>query len=94
MVVMRVRMLLKGRVQNVTFRAFAKQNAGKLGLVGYAKNLRNGNLEIIAVGEKTKHDELVKFCRRGPLFAKIDSFDESFTDPNPDEEFEIFDIRY
>ena len=93
MAVKRVRLLLKGRVQNVTFRAFAKQNAGKLGLVGYAKNLRNGDLEIVAQGDQGKIEQFVQLCRRGPLFAKVESIQESYPEDG-DEEFDIFDIRY
>jgi acylphosphatase len=94
MVVKRVRLLLKGRVQGITFRHFARQNAGKLGIVGYAKNLRNGDFEVVAQGEENRLEEFVNMCRRGPMLAKIESFEVSAQDPGEDDEFEYFDIRY
>ena len=92
--VKRVKIVLKGKVQGVFFRDFAKQNANKLGVVGYAKNLRGGDLEIVAQGEEKKVEELVKLCRRGPIFAKVegvDVVDEAIEDEG---EYEHFDIRY
>ena len=73
--VKRVRMVLKGKVQGVFFRDFVKQNANKLGIVGYVKNLRNGDIEIVAQGEEKKVEEFVKSCRRGPIFAKVEDVD-------------------
>jgi len=93
MVVKRVRLVLKGKVQGVFFRDFAKQNANKMGLVGYAKNLKDGGLEIVAQGEEKKLEEFIKLCRRGPIFAKVDSVDVKH-ESSENEEFEYFDIRY
>ena len=87
-------MTLTGKVQGVFFRDFAKQNANKLGVVGYVKNLRNGGLEILAQGQDNKVDEFVKLCKRGPIFAKVENIgieDLSIVDG---EEHEFFDIRY
>lgn len=94
MVVRRVRLLLKGRVQGITFRAFARQNAGKLGIGGYAKNLRNGNFEVVAQGEDRNLEAFVKLCRRGPMLAKIEAFELTELDPEDEGECGYFDIRY
>ncbi|MBW2963951.1 acylphosphatase [Candidatus Woesearchaeota archaeon] len=90
----RKRLLLKGKVQGVFFRDFAKQNANKLGIVGYAKNLKSGELEIVAQGEEKKLDDFLKLCRRGPIFAKVASVELNDEDIDDEGEYEYFDIHY
>jgi acylphosphatase len=87
-------MVLKGKVQGVFFRDFAKQNANKLGIVGYAKNLRNGDLEIVAQGEGGKVEEFMRLCKRGPIFAKVETVEANDEDIESEDEYEFFDIRY
>ncbi len=96
MVTKRARLTLKGKVQGVFFRDFAKQNANKLGLGGYAKNLRNGNLEIVVQGEESKIKQYIQLCRGGPIFAKVEGVDIEYIDPEEDKSDEgstFFDIR-
>ena len=56
-----LKLLASGAVQGVGFRNFVCRIGSSLGLVGYAKNLPNGTVEIIAEGEKEKLEE---FARR------------------------------
>jgi len=91
--VRRVRMILSGKVQGVFFRNFAKQNANKLGIVGYAKNIGDGKMEILAEGEERKIEEFVKLCKKGPMMAHVTSLDMTEETVVPDEH-EYFDIRY
>ncbi|MBU2560934.1 MAG: acylphosphatase [Nanoarchaeota archaeon] len=94
MVIKRVRMVIKGKVQGVFFRDFAKQNANKLGIVGYAKNLKNGCLEIVAQGEEKKLNDYIILCKRGPIFAKVENTELNYEDVDDSEEEGYFDIRY
>jgi len=66
-----VRLVAKGRVQGVGFRWFVVQNANKLGLVGYVKNLPNGNVEIEAEGQRGQIEELIKYVKAGPTFGRV-----------------------
>ena len=50
--------LISGVVQGVGFRYFTRQNAMKLGVHGYAKNLPNGKVEVVAEGDKATLDEV------------------------------------
>ena len=91
----RAKLTIKGKVQGVFFREFAKQNASKLGIIGYAKNLKN-ELEIVAQGEERKLEEFIKLCRRGPIFANVESIDivyEEVKQGDDEEEYEYFDVR-
>lgn len=65
----RVRISVSGRVQGVFFRATAKRIAGVHGLVGYAKNLPDGRVEIVAEGSEPGLRALVDWCYRGSLLA-------------------------
>lgn len=66
-----VRLVAKGRVQGVGFRWFVVQNANKLGVVGYVKNLPNGDVEIEAEGERGQLEELIKYVKAGPRFGRV-----------------------
>ena len=67
-----VHLIVSGRVQGVFCRANnIRDEALKLGLKGYAKNLENGDVEIVAEGNEEKIQELIEFIRNGPGIAKV-----------------------
>lgn len=85
-----VQIVVSGRVQGVYFRAFTQKQAKKLNLTGYAKNLSNGDVEIIACGEKNQLEKLVSWCHKGPLMAKVNSVQtQPLTLAQPYQGFEI-----
>jgi len=61
-----------GFVQGVFFRLTAKEEAGKLGVTGFAKNDPDGSVYIEAEGPKEKLDEFIKWCHEGPSAAQVD----------------------
>jgi acylphosphatase len=63
--------LISGKVQGVGFRAFTQRTATELGVRGYAKNLPNGKVEVVAEGDKGTLDGLLKALYRGPSAAKV-----------------------
>jgi acylphosphatase len=65
------RFIIKGTVQGVFFRRFVKENADKLGLVGYVRNLTSGDVEVFAEGEMDKIDRLFQIVKKGPEHAQI-----------------------
>ncbi len=66
-----VHLLITGLVQGVFFRAQAKEEADKLGLTGFVKNLDDGGVEIFAEGPEEKLKQLEQWCWRGPPRAKV-----------------------
>ena len=66
-----IRMIVTGRVQGVYFRKFTQKQAVKLGVTGFVKNNSDGNVEVVACAEQEKLDDLVAWCRKGPLLAKV-----------------------
>lgn len=86
------RMQLWGRVQGVFFRDVATRRGRKLGLAGYAQNLPDGSLEIVAEGQKAKVDALFEWAKRGPFLARVDRFE--FDEVQIEEPVEGFEIKY
>lgn len=60
-----------GIVQGIFFRATAKEQADKLNIKGFAKNMPDGSVYIEAEGEKEKLDQFIKWCYQGPSMAKV-----------------------
>lgn len=62
---------VKGRVQGVGFRASTRKQAFKLGVNGFVRNLPDGDVEIVAIGDQAAVQKLVAWCHKGPVFAKV-----------------------
>lgn len=69
----RFHLWIYGQVQGVFFRRSAKLKAEELCVCGWVKNLDDGNVEIMAEGEKRKVNEFIKWCKKGPPFAKVEN---------------------
>ena len=69
----RLKILISGRVQGVFFRASAKHVADAHGLVGYARNLPDGRVEIMTEGSEAGLRALLDWCYRGSLLAHVGS---------------------
>jgi len=66
------RYLVRGRVQGVFFRASARNEALRLGLTGYAKNLDDGRVEAMARGAVVALDEFQRWLQHGPPAARVE----------------------
>lgn len=62
---------ITGKVQGVYFRQSAKEKALALGLSGQAKNLRDGNVHIIASGTQEQLAAFTDWCKKGPPRAVV-----------------------
>ncbi len=69
-----VKAILSGIVQGVFFRRFVKENAEKLGIKGFVRNLEEGKLEIVAEGKDEDVNKLLKMCTEGPSNADVKDF--------------------
>ena len=58
-----------GRVQGVGFRYTTQYEAKKLGLAGYAKNLDDGSVEVVACGEEGQVEKLMQWLKSGGCSA-------------------------
>ena len=62
---------ITGKVQGVYYRQSAKEKALELGLTGQVKNLRDGNVQIMATGAQEQLAEFTAWCKKGPPRAVV-----------------------
>lgn len=84
------RFLVSGRVQGVFYRASTRQEALRLGLAGYAKNIADGRVEVVASGTAEALDALERWLHVGPPAARVD---EVRREPMPPQSFDGFATR-
>ena len=65
------RCYISGRVQGVFYRASTRQKATELGCAGYARNLPDGRVEVLAVGEPQAVQGLLDWLWRGSPASEV-----------------------
>ena len=65
------RCLVSGRVQGVYYRASAAARAREAGITGYARNLPDGRVEVLACGSQPALAAFVEWLWIGPSAAKV-----------------------
>jgi acylphosphatase len=68
---MGIHCFVSGKVQGVWFRASTQDKAKELGLTGWARNLPDGRVEVLAFGEKEMLTALYEWLHEGPPMAKV-----------------------
>ncbi len=86
------KVVISGRVQGVFFRASTKNEADKIGIKGYVKNLSNGSVEAVFQGDKLSVTKIIEWCHKGPASARVDNVFTQEIEQISD--FTGFEIRY
>ncbi len=82
--------IVKGRVQGVGFRYYTMTQARQLGLTGFVTNLFNGDVKVVAEGNKSAVLTLIKDLGIGPRFSKVNDVVTDLSEPTFDfKEFKI-----
>ena len=68
----RARVVIRGRVQGVFFRAEAGERARSLGLAGWVQNTPDGTVEAVFQGDRDRVESMIAWCRRGPAAANVE----------------------
>jgi acylphosphatase len=68
----RVRVLIKGRVQGVFFRAYTRDAAIVAGVSGWVRNLSDGRVEALFEGEKDRVDQMIAWCHQGSPLSRVE----------------------
>ncbi len=74
------RFLVSGKVQGVWFRASTRDVALGLGLRGYASNLADGRVEVLACGTPKSIEALAAWLQHGPPLARVDAVERRAAD--------------
>lgn len=67
---------VSGLVQGVYFRASSQQVAIDYGLSGYARNLSDGNVELLICGEQGNVEKMLSWLKQGPPEAEVDDLNQ------------------
>ncbi|MBU0470358.1 MAG: acylphosphatase [Nanoarchaeota archaeon] len=86
----RLRIKIKGHVQGVFFRHNIREKAFIYDLKGWVRNSKDGSVEAVFEGEKERLEKMLKFCKAGPIVARIDEVKVEWSKSK--NEFETFEI--
>ena len=67
----RAHLEIMGQVQGVCFRWAATEEAERLGLTGWIRNLHNGHVEAVVEGDEKEVDAMIDWCYIGPPGARV-----------------------
>jgi acylphosphatase len=76
------RVVTRGRVQGVGYRAWAEYTALDLGLEGWVRNRRDGTVEALFAGSQEAVEAMLDACREGPPGARVEAIDKSACTPD------------
>lgn len=88
----RLRALVHGRVQGVSFRHYTTVEARELGLTGWVANREDRSVEVVAEGERDKLETLLRWLHRGPAAARVERVEAYWSDATG--EFVRFQVEY
>lgn len=77
------RFYVSGRVQGVFFRASTSRKARELKLTGFARNLADGRVEVVACGQDAALDQLESWLWQGPAASSVDDVSGDSVDIEP-----------
>lgn len=67
-----VRVMVRGRVQGVGYRAWCAREALARGLRGWVRNRHDGSVEALFIGTSEKISAMLEACHAGPVLARVD----------------------
>lgn len=83
---------IRGRVQGVCFRHYTEQEANRLGIRGWVRNMPDGSVEACIAGNETQMCAMKRWLQHGPSYASVEHVE--FADASLPENHNGFSIRY
>ncbi|EDX86643.1 acylphosphatase [Synechococcus sp. PCC 7335] len=83
------RVLISGKVQGVGYRYSTKEKAQFLGIVGWVRNLPNGKVEALIVGNHRQIESMMAWFHIGPPAASVSTVEVKEENPQKFESFNI-----
>lgn len=81
----RARVVIRGRVQGVNFRARTRDQAQAAGVAGWVRNLDDGRVEAVFEGPQVAVKRVVSWCYGGPSHARVDRVEVHWEPPTGQE---------
>ena len=88
----RAKVIVSGKVQGVCYRHFTTEEARRLGLCGWVRNLHDGRVEALIEGEQEPVELLLEFMRKGPRHALVHEMELSYQEFKGD--YSEFTVSY
>lgn len=85
----RRRVVVRGRVQGVGFRASCVRRARGAGVGGWVRNSSDGSVEAVFEGEAGAVQSVVEWCRHGPPWAKVEAVAVTDEEPGGESGFRV-----
>ena len=86
-----IRLYITGTVQGVFFRAFIKENAEKLNVKGFTRNLEDGRIEVFIEGDSEAVNKMNELCKKGPKHSQIRNVEIK---PERFQDFKVFKVLH
>lgn len=80
---------ISGKVQGVFFRESTREQAERLGVAGWVRNLEDGRVEAVLEGEARAVAELERWCRIGPTRARVSGIEAVDEEPKGEQAFRV-----
>ena len=87
-----IKAIVRGRVQGVFFRAYTEEEARRQGLVGWVRNVANGDVEVMICGPAENIESMIKWLHTGSPMANVKEV--LVTGIEPMEQLEKFETRF
>lgn len=82
--------LVSGQVQGVGYRRYVQRQARNLQLHGYAENLSDGRVEVVAEGHPKDLERLLHWLKRGPPHAQVGPIDTQLSEHTGLQDFHVY----
>ena len=89
---MRAQIVIQGLVQGVGYRFFVVARAQQYHITGYVQNLPNGNVRVVAEGDKGVLLSFIEDLRIGPASAHITAVDVQWNEEESG--FTEFEVKF
>ncbi len=90
--IIRAHIWIKGRVQNVGFRAHVEYNALQVDVFGWVRNVGWDVVETVAEGERHRVERFIEIVKQGPRASRVDEARVEYETPTG--EFTGFDVKH
>ncbi len=71
-----VRLYISGLIQGIFFRSFVKENAERLNVKGFVRNLEDGRVEVFLEGNSEDVRKMIELCKKGPKHSQVKKVEE------------------
>lgn len=88
----RLHAIVHGRVQGVSFRAYTVDEALRLGVTGWVRNLPDRTVEVTAEGSQPQLEQFLTWLHRGSPAAQVTQVDADWSAAQ--NTFIVFEMRY